>query len=63
MYTTLITNHKSYIYLTIKIPKLNRWSMELADYNIMFIHIKGKYNIESIKYLQRTVGEPPDTSS
>ena len=29
----------------IKIPKLNRWSMELADYNISSIHIKGKHNI------------------
>ena len=29
----------------IKIPKLNRWSMELAGYNIKFIHIKGKHNI------------------
>ena len=26
----------------IKIPKLNRCSLELADYKIMFIHIKGK---------------------
>ena len=26
----------------IKIPKLNRWSMELADYNITFIYIKGE---------------------
>ena len=31
----------------IKIPKLKRWSMELADYTITFIHIKGKCNILS----------------
>ena len=30
---------------SIKIPKINRWSMELADYNITFIHIKGKNNV------------------
>ena len=29
----------------IKVPYLNRWSMELADNNIMFIHIKGKNNV------------------
>ena len=29
----------------IKIPKLNRWSMELAGYDITFIHIKGKNNV------------------
>ena len=29
----------------IKIPKLNRWSMELAEYNITFVHINGKHNI------------------
>ena len=28
-----------------KISKLNRWPMELADYNIKFIYIKGKHNI------------------
>ena len=28
----------------IKIPKLNRLSMELADYNNMFVHITGKNN-------------------
>ena len=28
----------------IKIPKLNRWCMELSDYNIMFVNIKGKHN-------------------
>ena len=28
----------------VKIPKLNRWSVELVDYNIKFIHIKGKHN-------------------
>ena len=28
-----------------KIPKLNHWSMELSDYNLMFIHIKGRNNI------------------
>ena len=29
----------------LKIPKLNRCSMELADYNVMFVHIKYKHNI------------------
>ena len=29
----------------IKIPKFNRWSMELADYNITFVHVKGKNNV------------------
>ena len=29
----------------IRKPKLNRWSLELADYNISFVHIKGKDNI------------------
>ena len=29
----------------IKTPKLNRWSMQLADYNITLMHIKGKHNI------------------
>ena len=29
----------------IKIPKLNSGSMELADYKISFVHIKGKHNI------------------
>ena len=28
----------------IKIPKLNRLSMEFANYNIVFLHIKGKNN-------------------
>ena len=27
-----------------KIPKLNYWSMELSDYNLKFIHIKGSNN-------------------
>ena len=30
---------------TMKIPKLNCWSLELSDYNLMFIHIKGSNNI------------------
>ena len=29
----------------IKIPKLILWSMEVADYNITFVHIKGKNNV------------------
>ena len=29
----------------IKIPKLNSWFKELAGYNIMFVHIKGKNNV------------------
>ena len=28
-----------------EIPKLNRWSMELADYKITFVLIKGKNNV------------------
>ena len=41
-------NHKPldpFLSKGIKIPKLNRWSKELADYNIKYIHIKGKHNI------------------
>ena len=45
--------------------------MGLADYNIKFIHIKGKINVladtfsrlKTSKYFQRTVGEPKNTSS
>ena len=52
----------------IQIPRLNRWSIELAD-NITFLHIKGKnecvgrcyLQVENIKYLQRTIGEPQKT--
>ena len=29
----------------IKIPKFNKWSMELADCNIMFVYIRGKNNV------------------
>ena len=29
----------------INVPKLNWWSMELADCKIMFVHIKGKSNV------------------
>ena len=38
----------------IEIPKLNRWSMELADYNITFVHIKGKNNVvtDAISWLK-----------
>ena len=28
-----------------KIPKLNHWSLELSDYNLTFVHIKGNDNI------------------
>ena len=46
MYYAVIINYWSYFLPEgIKIPKLNRWSMELADYNIMFVHIKGKNNV------------------
>ena len=44
----LCCRHKQlepYLSKGIKIPKLNRWSMELADYNITFVHIKGKHNL------------------
>ena len=36
--------------------------MELADYNITFVHIKGKNNPvadENIKYLSRTIWRNP----
>ena len=38
----------------IKMPKFNRWSVELADYNITFVHIKGKNNVlaDAISRLQ-----------
>ena len=29
----------------IKIPRLNRWPMETADYNITFVNIKSKDNV------------------
>ena len=29
----------------IKLPKHNRWSIELEDYNITFVHITGKKNV------------------
>ena len=44
----LYCNHKpleTFLTKGIKIPMLNRWSMELADYNITFVHIKGKNNL------------------
>ena len=28
-----------------EIPKLNHWSMELSNYNLTFVHIKGSNNI------------------
>ena len=28
-----------------KIPRLDQWAMELEDYNISFVHIKGSNNI------------------
>ena len=44
----LCCDHKSLVTFClkgIKIPKLNRWSMELVGYNIKFKHIKGTHNI------------------
>ena len=29
----------------IKIPEINGWSLESADYNIMFVYIKGKNDV------------------
>ena len=29
----------------IKIQKLDRWALELSDYNLNFVHIKGNENI------------------
>ena len=64
---TLFCNHKLLQPLSkgIKMPKLNRWSKELADYNIIHIHKRQKLyvgrcylQLENIKYLQRTIGEP-----
>ena len=53
-----------------KIPKFNRWSMELADYNMIFVHIEGKNNVlvdiisrlKRLTILQRTIAEPKCTS-
>ena len=49
----------------IKIPKLNRWSMELVDYNIVFAFDVYKCNVLvdttsgcEGKYLQRITGKP-----
>ena len=42
---TLHCDHKllePFVSKGIKIPKLNRWSMELVDYNITTVHIGGK---------------------
>ena len=56
----------------IKIPKLKRWSIELVDYNITFVHIKGKNEHFSRhclqvknkkKYLQIINWEPKNTRS
>ena len=44
----LCCNHKllePFLSKGIKISKLNRWSMQLADYNIKIIHINGKHKI------------------
>ena len=44
----LCCNHKllePFLSKGIKVAKLNRWFMELADYNIMFVYIKGKNNV------------------
>ena len=43
----LCCNQKSlepFLSKDIKIPKLNSWSIELADYNITFVYMKGKDN-------------------
>ena len=46
LYTTLQSqNVWAFISKGIKMPELNRWCMELADYNITFVHIKGKNNV------------------
>ena len=55
----------------IKLPKLSRWSIELADYNTTFVHIKGKKNflcgcylqVKNTKYLPRTIGESKNISN
>ena len=36
---------KSFLSKGMKIPKLDQWGMELADYNVTFVHIKGSNNI------------------
>ena len=44
----LCCDHKpleSFLSQGLKIPNCNRWSMELADYNTLFVHIKGKNNV------------------
>ena len=28
-----------------KVPKLDHWPIELSDYNLFFVHIKGSNNI------------------
>ena len=41
-------NHKPldpFILKGMQIPKLDQWTMELADYNITFVDIKGSNNI------------------
>ena len=35
-----------------KIPKLTRWSIELADSNVTFVHMKGKKQYTGRHYLQ-----------
>ena len=36
---------KPFLSKGVKLSYLNRWSMELAEYNITFVHIKGKNNV------------------
>ena len=41
-------NHKPlepFLLCSMKISKLNHWCIEISDYNLMFIHIKGSTNI------------------
>ena len=48
MQCTLRCDHKpleTFLSRGMKIAKLDRWAMLLQEYNIMFIHIKGKDNI------------------
>ena len=66
-------DHKTlepFLSCSMKTHKLNGWSMELSDYNLMLDHIKGSNSIffrcnfqtENTRYLKRTIRQPKNMS-
>ena len=45
MYYAVIINCWTLLSKGIKLPKINRWSVEFAECNITFVHIIGKNNV------------------